>query len=202
MKKLILASLSCVLLIACSNSTKQVTANDLVGEWSCTAEYKDLGVGTVDLLKLDANGSMKDENYIFDHQLSSITFNKPINDYFSSPFKYLRINKGKWHLENNQLTYNLTPVSFKRIIFHDVWENIQQSDFLKREEAKIFNIYSSTQGNDEPIKLEFKRFIKNGFIVTQKLADRSYDSICTSKRAAKFEVSERLEIYKQMHNIK
>ncbi|MGR3807667.1 hypothetical protein [Pasteurella testudinis] len=202
MKKLILFSLSSVLLISCSNSTKQVTANDLVGEWSCKTEYKDVRVGTVDLLTLNVDGSMRNENYIFDHHIRSILLDQPIEDYFSSPFKYLQTNIGKWSLDNNQLTYNLKPVSVKRIIFPSIWKGIQELDLIKEKEAELFNIYSSSEDKDKPLKLEFKRFIKNGFIVTQKLSNRSYDSICTSKQAAKYEFNERLEVYKQIHNIK
>ena len=59
MKKLILSTVI-LALAACSSVPSNLSKQDFVGEWSCTMKYENIGVGTVDLLYLRADGTVKD----------------------------------------------------------------------------------------------------------------------------------------------
>lgn len=195
MKKLYLTIFSSLLLSACTNN-KPLTKEALVGEWVCTTEYKDLSVGTVNFTTLNLDGSMTDDNYIFDHALNVLAGQK-VDNYFRSPLRYLNIGKGTWALSNNEINYHITTSGAKRIIWPDVWKGIQKSEKFKKIEANVFNIYSSSK--DEKIDLTFKKFTRHGFILTQNLGDKSYESNCLTKNASKYSY---IEKYKEIHQIK
>ena len=194
MKKLYLAVLP--LLVACSNTSKLPSLQELTGEWICTTEYKALNVGTVDFLTLNADGTMKDDNYIFDH-LFSLVSEKQIEDYFSSPLRYIRVDEGKWDLSDKTLNYSLKTNNFKRLIWPDIFSSIQEDEVLKKMELDRFKIYSLSKKSE--IELKFKKFIKHGFVVEQNLNGRTYESICLNKSVSKHKY---LEIYKQIYQAK
>lgn len=196
MKKLYLAILPSLLVAACSNTDKPLTKEALIGEWVCTTEYTDVGVGTVDIVSLNRNGKLTDDNYIFDHILNAL-IDKPVEDYFRSPLRYLRGSNGSWNLLGNTLTYDLKTQEAKRLIFPDVWAGIQKVDKFKKIEAEQFKLYSSNK--EDKISLEFKKFIKNGFILTQNINGKSYESKCLSKDKSKHSY---LEAYKRHTQIK
>lgn len=194
MKKLYLAVLP--LLVACSNTSKLPSLQELTGEWICTTEYKGLNVGTVDFLTLNADGTMKDDSYIFDHIFSSV-LGKQVEDYFQSPLKYIQVAEGKWALSGKALNYNLKINNFKRLIWPNVFSKIQEDELLKKMELEVFKIYSSPEEGE--IELNFKKFIKNGFVVEQNLSGKTYESICLNKSVSKYNY---LEAYKQIHKVK
>lgn len=200
MKKLTIAAVISVLLSACTSVQKTPTKADFVGEWSCKTAYPDVRVGTIDLLTLNADGTMLDDNFIFDNSLD-ILLEKETTNYFSSPYKYLRISTGKWSFDNNQLVYHLTQKEFKRIIFKDVFAQMQKTPRIKAFEQDLFKVYSANH-NDEAIQLNFKKFIKNGFVLTQTTKDAEFESICQTKESAEFDFNGKLEVYKMIHQAK
>lgn len=193
MKKLFISSLI-IMLTSCSMNTQRLENKEqLVGEWSCQTKYDALRVGSIDLISLKADGTMTDDNHIFDNSLD-LLLDRETRDYFSSPFKYLRISAGKWRLDNQKLVYRLKTQDVRRTIFPDVFENIQKSERLKQREKVIFDIYS--ESSDEPIELDFSHFTRDGFVVHQKMGESIYKSECTRKEKAEFNFNQRLELYK------
>lgn len=200
MKKTILCTLaSSFLLISCTSfggfDKRTPTKEELVGSWSCTTVYKNLRVGIVDLIKLNADNTVYDESYIFDNSIYSI-FNKPIKDPFSASFRYLQINSGTWKLEGRRLVYSIAPEHTTRLIFPDVFAKMQESDVVRNYEAKLFDIYSSGKGDD--IELDFVGFTPNGFAVTQKLGEMTYKSNCSPKDKTIPKFNQRLERFKKV----
>ncbi|WP_386697175.1 hypothetical protein [Lonepinella sp. MS14436] len=196
MKQLYLALVPTLLLTACSSAAQPLTKDALVGEWICTTEYKHANVGTVDFMTLNADGSLKDDNYILDHILNVLT-NKNIDNYFSSPFRYLSINEGTWKLSDDTLTYDLKQKDFKRLITTSIWEDIQKGNELRKLEEKIYHIHSSNKGDE--VKLTFNKFIKDGFILSQKINGATYESECLSKNVSNYKY---IEVYKNPQLIK
>lgn len=194
MKKLYLTILP--FLVACSNTTKLPNVQELAGEWICTTEYKDLNVGTVDFFTLNIDGTMKDDNYIFNHLFSVISGNQ-IENYFNSPLRYIQVAEGKWNLSGKTLNYDLKTNNFKRIIWPSVFADIQKSEVLKELESEVFKIHSSSRQFKG--ELNFKKFIKDGFIVEQNLNEKIYESVCLNKSTSKYKY---LEAYKQIHRVK
>lgn len=194
MKKLYLALFMSVLLVGCTN--KPLTKEALVGEWICETEYTHMNAGTIDIMTLNADGTLKDDNYIFDHSLSA-EFERKITNYFSFPFRYIKVNDGSWDLSGNTLTYHLKQKNFKRLIWPDIFEEIQKSDYLRNVENELFKIYSSS--DNEVITLTFDKFIKNGFLLKQNIANKIYTSKCLTKKVSKYGY---IEAYKQIHQIK
>ncbi len=172
------------------------TDKELVGSWSCKTVYKDLNVGIVDLITLKLDGKMVDESYIFDNSLTA-RINHKVDDYFSALHKYLTISTGSWKLNGRHLTYSLKFNRAIRLIYPDLFAEMQQSEFLKDYETKLFNIYSSNKGVEQ-FELEFTGFIKNGYVTTQKLENNSYKSYCIKKDKAGAEFNQRLEMYKKI----
>ncbi|MFC0309759.1 hypothetical protein ACFFHK_08600 [Gallibacterium trehalosifermentans] len=196
MKKRYLALLPTLFLAACSNTHQPLSKDALVGEWVCSTAYKDVGVGMLDVITLKADGTLEDDNYIFDHSLDRFVGKDPEN-YFRSPLRYFRVHNGTWNLSDNDLTYHLKQTNFKRIIWPDVWEQLQEIDELKQIEAKAFKIYSSTKEAD--IQLTFNKFIKNGFTLNQNLNGRIYESKCLDKQSSEYRY---IEAYKKIHKSK
>lgn len=200
MKKIIFCVfVSSFLLMSCSGLTeldkRLPTKEELVGSWSCRTTYENLGVGIVDLIKLNADGSLYDESYIFDNSMD-IIINKPTKDYFSAPFRYLQINSGSWKLEGNHLTHSIIPRHTTRLIFPNVFAKVQETDFIKDYEAKLFAIYSSNKA--DKVELDFIGFTKNGFIVNQILGESTYKSYCKQKDKTVYKFNQRLEKYKKV----
>lgn len=195
MKKALLLCFTSLIFSGCASVSSQTVDKDfLVGEWSCTTKYEDIGVGSVDLIQLNADGSVIDDNFIFDHSISKQT-KKPIEDWFSSPFRYLRTNSGQWQLDGNRLTYNFKISQTKRIIWANVFQEIQKDKFFKEYEEELFKIYSDNSHN-EPIELKISDYSNNGtkkqFTTTQKMGRKTYKSVCVDKNSADYEVGEKL----------
>ena len=195
MKKALLLCFTSLIFSGCASVTPKTVDKDfLVGEWSCTTKYEDIGVGSVDLIQLNADGSVIDDNFILDHSISKQT-KKPIEDWFSSPFRYLRTNSGQWQLDGNRLTYNFKTSQTKRIIWADVFQKIQKSKFFKEYEEELFKIYSDNSHN-EPIELTITDHSNNGtrkqFTTVQKMGRKTYKSVCVDKNSADYEIGERL----------
>lgn len=196
MKKLCLALLPTIFLVACSNTDTPLTRDALVGEWICSTEYKDVNIGTIDFITLKADGSLKDDNYIFDHVFNTLIGEKVIN-YFQSPLRYLKVNEGTWNLSGNMLVYHLKQIDFKRLIWADMLADIQENDKLKNIEAEVFKTHSSIKEGD--VKLTFNKFIKNGFVLNQNINGRIYESKCLDKQSSKHRY---IEAYKEIHKFK
>ncbi len=202
MKKTTLLTMmaSALLLVSCASVSKvekrTPTKAELVGSWSCKTVYEDFAIGMVDLIDLNADGTMSDESYIFDNSVKKMTGVKTKN-YFRSPFKYLRESSGNWKLDKNHLVYSLKMNSVKRLIFADVFKELQKTKELREYEKNIFNIYSSDK-SEEPIEFDFVGFTKNGFIVNQKLDEKNYKSHCIKKEKAEPKLHKRLAIYKML----
>ncbi|MBQ5429206.1 MAG: hypothetical protein IIU35_02265, partial [Neisseriaceae bacterium] len=142
MKKALLLCFTSLIFSGCASvSTQTVDKDFLVGEWSCRITYDDIGVGSIDLITLNADGTVIDENFLFDHGIEKFV-DKPIQNWFSSPLRYLRTNSGQWQLDGNRLTYNFKISQTKRIIWANVFQEIQKDKFFKEYEEELFKIYS------------------------------------------------------------
>lgn len=177
MKKLILGGLF-ITLSGCSSIPSNLTKQDFVGDWFCTTKYENIGVGTVDVIALNADGRVYDENFIFDHSVERFA-EKPIKDYFSAPLKYLTINSGDWKFDDNRLTYTLKKQRAMRLIYPNIFSDLQKIKSLKKIESETFKIYSSGIGKEDSIELEITKKTKNGFSAVQ-LPDRQ-ETQCVRK---------------------
>lgn len=199
MKKIILSGL-CLTLASCTLLPTTASQENLTGEWLCKTEYRDLGVGTIDLITLNQDGTIYDENYIFDNGIKRI-IDEPIQDYFQSPFKYLTFSKGTWKLAADQLTYTMTKQSAKRIIYPDVWTKLKANkDTISDFEKRAFKIYSSGINKEDNINLKMVKFSPNKFTVIQAFDTTSNESICVKKSEADKELLFKLSAYKQLEN--
>lgn len=200
MKKLFLGGLV-LTLSACSSVPTNLTKQDFVGEWSCTTKYEDIEVGTVDLLYLKADGSLKDENFIFDHSLNRYA-GLPVKDYFSSPLKYLTISNGTWSFNNNQLVYKLKKQSAHRLIYPSTFEKLQSTKSFKNIEEKVFAVYSYDIGKEDSIELTVTEFSKDKFTVVQSFTNQTHKGECVRKDRAKSQFNGFLEALKEAFKIK
>lgn len=199
MRKLFFSGLV-LALVGCSSTPSNPTKQDFVGDWSCSIKYEDIGVGTIDLIYLKSDGSLKDENFIFDHSLSRYA-ELPIKDYFSSPLKYLTISNGTWSFNNNYLIYKLKKQSAQRLIYPDTFEKIQQTKSFKNIEKSAFNIYSNNIGKEDTIELKVTKFSRDRFTVVQPLT-KTYEGECIRKDKAENKFNGFLEALKEIFKIK
>ena len=186
MKKLLLLCFTPFLFSACSTMAPQTVDKDfLVGEWSCSTTYDEIGVGSIDLITLNADGTTIDENFLFDHGIEKFV-NKPIQNWFSSPLQYLRTNSGNWQLKGNRLTYNFKTSTVKRLIKDEFFQTIQNIKPVKEYEEGVFKIYSAN--HNEPIELEIINHSNDGdqkqFTVIQSMGDKTYQSSCVDINSA------------------
>ncbi|EGV05527.1 conserved domain protein [Haemophilus pittmaniae HK 85] len=199
MKKLILSTVI-LALAACSSVPSNLSKQDFVGEWSCTMKYENIGVGTVDLLYLRADGTVKDENFIFDHSLNRYA-DSSIKDYFHSPLKYLTISHGTWIFDNNHLTYKLKKQSAQRLIYSDTFAKLQRTKSFKDIEAKAFSVYSAGIGQEDSIEVQVTKYSKDKFTVVQ-FADKKYEGQCVRKDKADHQFNGFLEALKEHFKVK
>ena len=199
MKKLFFSGLV-LALVGCSSTPSNLTKQDFVGEWSCSIKYEDIGVGTIDLIYLKSDGSLKDENFIFDHSLSKYG-ELPIKDYFSSPLKYLTISNGTWSFNNNYLIYKLRKQSAHRLIYPDTFEKIQRIKSFKNIEQSAFSLYSDNIGKEDSIELRVTKFSRDRFTVVQPLT-KTYEGECVRKDKADNKFNGFLEALKLIFKVK
>lgn len=187
MKKALLLCFTSLIFSGCASvSTQTVDKDFLVGEWSCRITYDDIGVGSIDLITLNADGTVIDENFLFDHGIEKFV-DKPIQNWFISPLQYLRTNSGDWQLNGNRLTYNFKTSTTKRLIKDEFFQTIQKMKPVKEYEEGVFKIYSDTS-NHEPIELEIINHSNNGnkkqFTVIQSMGEKIYKSSCVDINSA------------------
>ncbi|OOR98371.1 hypothetical protein B0187_08870 [Haemophilus paracuniculus] len=152
MKKRLLAGGFCLALLGCSSTSKvAVSQSELVGNWTCTTEYKDLGFTTIDKYQFHDNGTMK----------TSETINYIAN--FQPLFSYKTQGQGKWQLKNNRLIFRLTKSGLRR-------ESIRSNDL--RLEERVSTMLRELDGQSatvtfaltqfSPNRFEFKQLVKEG----------------------------------------
>ncbi|AEF54585.1 hypothetical protein [Marinomonas posidonica] len=158
--------------------TKNMTSEQLVGEWGCLTTYSNLDLRTFDSINIKSDGFFTD---------LSDTYYPIMDDPEHTLFSYTRYLTGSWVLADNKLSYLFLTqgkIMHKEFKNSPLWEKIKaekQEEKVRLMDKVIYNALSKPPPQDESITLSIKMSSSDMFTYEQTYGGKTYDGFCTRK---------------------
>lgn len=159
MKKLLLLGL----MLSHSALANQITAQDIIGEWSCKIQYPEMKIHTIDIIEYQADGTSVGTGYLF----------------LTDLLAYETQHTGKWSLNNNILSevshdYSTIPIHSDKTM-----KRIVTDPEFKQWEADFYADLQKGNNSGESVNLQIHQLIDGTMSVEHIMdADRKFAGVC------------------------